>query len=59
MIIPARVKSVSFNITINNDNELENNEIFYIAILEGTLPENIILGEIYLAKVTIDSGKYS
>ena len=54
---PARATSVSFTITIINDNVLEYNEAFDITIIEGTLPENFILGEVYLAKVTIDSGK--
>ena len=53
MIFPAGESSVSFNITINNDTVLEDNETFNLNITESSLPGNIILGEIYLAKVII------
>ena len=52
MTFPAGVSSVSFNITINNDTLLENNETFNL-IIGDSLPENMTLGEIYLTKVTI------
>ena len=53
VIIPAGVTSVSFNITINNDNVLEHNETFNLTIINGSLPEKFILGEIYTTEVTI------
>ena len=56
---PAGVTSVSFNITIINDIELEYNETFSLIIAEDLLPENILLGEFSITKVTIvddDSG---
>ena len=60
---PARANSVTFNITIINDNVLEYNETFNLTIIESSLPEDIILGEIYLTKVTIlndgGSGEYA
>ena len=52
----AGVSSVSFNVTINNDSVLEYNETFNLTIINGSLPENYTLGEIYLAKVTILNG---
>ena len=60
MTFPAGESSVSFSITINNDTVLEDNETFNLNITESSLPGNIILGEIYLAKVIILSdGKYA
>ena len=60
---PARTNNAVLNIIINNDNVLEYNETFNLTIIESSLPGNIILGEIYLAKVTIvsdgSSGKYA
>ena len=60
---PARANNAAFNIIINNDTVLEYNETFDLTIIESSLPENIILGEIYLAKVTIlndgGSGEYA
>ena len=50
---PARANNAAFNIIINNDTVLEYNETFNLTIMESSLPENIILGEIYFAKVTI------
>ena len=60
---PARANIAAFNIIINNDDVLEYNETFNLTIIESSLPGNIILGKIYLAKVTIlndgSSGKYA
>ena len=53
VIFPAGVTSVSFNITINNDNVLEYNETFNLTIINGSLPKNFIVGEIYITEVTI------
>ena len=57
---PAGETSVSFSITINNDTVLEDNETFNLNIAENSLPENVTLGVIYLAKVIILSdGEYA
>ena len=60
---PSGEKNAAFTITINNDTVLEYDETFNLTIIESSLPENFILGEIYLAKVTIindgGSGKYA
>ena len=53
MTVPAGVTSVSFNITIINDDVLESNVTFNLTITEESLPGNIILGEINTAEVTI------
>ena len=44
MTIPAGVTSVSFNITIINDNILEDNEIFELIIDSGSLLSTITTG---------------
>ena len=58
----AGVTSVSFNITINNDSLLEDNETFNLIITEDSLPKYVILGEINITEVTIvndgGSGEY-
>ena len=63
MTFPAGANNAAFTITINNDTVLEYNETFNLTIIESSLPKNYILGEIYLAKVTIindgSSGKYA
>ena len=60
---PAGVTSVTFNITINNDIVLEDDETLYLIITEISLPENITLGKIYITEVTIlndgGSSKYA
>ena len=60
---PAGVTSVSFTITINNDNVLEDHETFNLIIAEDSLPENVILGNPYLNEVRIinigGSSKYA
>ena len=60
---PTGVTSVSFNVTITNDNVLETIENFNLNIVGDSLPANVILGEIDQATVTIvnDGGsrKYS
>ena len=53
VIFPAGVTSVSFNIIINNDTVLEYNETFNLTIINGSLPKNFIVGEIYITEVTI------
>ena len=55
MTFPAGVTSVSFNITIINDNVLEYNETFSLFITEELLPENVLLGEFNTTEVTIVS----
>ena len=53
--------SVSFNVTINNDTVLEDNEIFYLNIINPH-PNNVTRGKIKRVVVTIvnndGSGKY-
>ena len=44
---------MSFNITIINDNVLENNETFNFTIVGESLPNNVILGKISQTTVTI------
>ena len=50
---PAGVTRASFNITINNDDVLEDGETFNLIIAEDSLPENVTLGTPYLTVVTI------
>ena len=63
MTFPAGVTSVSFNITINNDNVLEYNETFSLFITEELLPKNALLGEFNTTEVVIvndgTSGEYA
>ena len=59
---PAGEESISFDITINNDTELEFNVTFNLTIAEDSLPENIVVGEINIIEVTIvkdASGEYA
>ena len=60
---PVGVTSVSFNITINNDNVLEYNETFSLFITEELLLKNILLGEFNTTEVVIvndgTSGEYA
>ena len=53
MTFPAGVTSVSFNITIINDNVLEDSETFNLIIANDSLPEIVTLGETYIMQVTI------
>ena len=59
---PSEETSVSFNITINNDTLLEDNETFNLIITEESLPKYVILGKINITEVTIvnngGSGEY-
>ena len=59
---PAGAINVSFNVTINNDAIVENNETFQLTI-SNPLPNNVTLGEINEIVVTIvddgDLGKYT
>ena len=50
---PAGVSRASFNITIINDDVLEDHETFNLIIIEDSLPENVTLGTPYLTKVII------
>ena len=50
--IPVGMTSASFNITINNDNVLEDDEIFYL-IIRNSHPNNVTRGEIDRVVVTI------
>ena len=45
--------NVSFNITIINDNVLENNETFNLSIVGKSLQNNVTLGKISQTAVTI------
>ena len=51
--LPAGVTRASFNITIINDDVLEDGETFNLIITEDSLPENVTLGTPYLTRVTI------
>ena len=53
IIIPAGRTTVSFNVTILDDNELEENENFNVVILAKSLPSNIILGDANMSAVII------
>ena len=55
----ARKTDASFNITIKDNDELENIEIFYISINSSTLPHNINIFSPSQATVNIsdDDGK--
>ena len=50
---PAGATDVSFDVTIINDTVLENNETFSLTIIGDSLPENVTLGKITQATVTI------
>ena len=60
---PAGVFRASFDITIINDDVLENRETFNLIIAEDFLPENVTLGRPYLTQVNIfnigGSSKYA
>ena len=57
--VPAGNVTVSFEVKINNDNILEGNETFSLAINLSALPDCIIHANIHQATVTIvdDDGK--
>ena len=63
MTFPVGMVNASFNITVINDTVLEDNETFNLIIIKASLPENIILGQFEITKVTIvndgGSGKYA
>ena len=44
---------MSFDVTIINDNVLENNETFSLTIIGDFLPENVTVGKISQTTVTI------
>ena len=44
---------MSFDVTILNDNVLENNETFNLTIVGESLPNNVTLGKISQTAVTI------
>ena len=50
---PARVTSVSFNASINDDNVLENNESFTLTIMDTLLPDGVTSGDTAQATVII------
>ena len=60
---PAGVTNVSFNVTIINDNVLENNEIFHLIIDSSSLPNGVAYGKINQVTVNIlnmgGSGMYT
>ena len=53
LIFSAEVKIVSFDIPIIDDNILEDNETFLVAINSDSLPSSITLGSIDKTTVTI------
>ena len=50
---PAGVTTVSFNITIINDDVSEDHETFNLIIAEDSLPKSVTLGNPYLTAVRI------
>ena len=53
VMIPARVTSVSFNISIIDDNVLEGNENFVLTINPSSLPNDVNVGNPHQAVVII------
>ena len=51
--IPAGETRVPFNVTINDDDILENNEDFDLTIIRATLPDSVTRGDPFRARVTI------
>ena len=58
--IPAKATTAQFDVTINDDNILEGNEIFNLTIMASSLPSRINIGNLTRATVTIvdDDGKH-
>ena len=52
-MFPAGETNVSFDVTITNDNVLENNETFNLTIVGESLPNNVTVGKISQTTVTI------
>ena len=50
---PANQTSVSFNVSLNEDNEVEKNETFHLEILDPILLNGVKLLEDHTCKVTI------
>ena len=50
---PAGTKSVPFNVSITDDNMLEDNENFLLTVDLSSLPDNITVSDPYQATVTI------
>ena len=51
--ISAGTTVAAFNISINNDNILESNENFILTVDPSSLPEDVTLGSLFQATVTI------
>ena len=51
--IPAGMTRVPFNVSIINDNILENDEDFELIIIPGSLPDNVRRGSTGRTRVTI------
>ena len=51
--IPAGKNTISFRISITQDNKKENNETFYLVIDPSSLPNGVAVGSPAQAKVTI------
>ena len=52
-MIPAGQTNVTFDVTIMNDNIVENNETFTLIIRPNSLPDRISTGSIQRTTVTI------
>ena len=50
---PARVTSVPFKVSLNDDNILEKNENFVLTINQSSLPSGVTIGNPSLTTVTI------
>ena len=59
VIFPAEQTTIEFNVSIIDDNVLENDEQFNLMIDGGALPDDIMLGDPHTTVVTIvnDDGK--
>ena len=53
VLIPANVTRVSFDISITNDDDLEDNEYFMLTINSSSLPTGFLISDPYQATVTI------
>ena len=51
--MPAGFTETSYDITILDDNVLEENETFYLLINPSTLPRSVTVGDINQAGITI------
>ena len=58
VIFFANSKTASFNVSIKEDNMIEDNESFRISIICDSLPYNITVGNCNTATINIVDSKY-